>query len=430
MEKQALMKKKYINTLMTLLAVAVMPFYLYGQRVIPLLITGVVTALVVEFLCVRLAGKKKIEKYDYSAMITALIITLLLPATAPWWIVVVSVSIALIIAKHPFGGTGFNIFNPAAVGLAFIAICWPEYALRYPVPQAIKLVTDDSMIQYTDSFSSILKGGGTPKIHYFTVLLGDFAGPMGATCILVLLACLVYLFVRKSIHSRVFTSTFLVVAITALLFPRVQTNLLSSLIFEFTSGALLFGTIFMANDPATMPKTKSGQILYGLILGAFVMIFRHFGAMELEFVFALLIANIFAIPCDRYAHAMQNKFNLFIENPKKQRKSKPQTQEPLKEQVVENIQPDISKARIVVIGEVKPDDKVKEVIQVTEPKIEEALKSTNSKSAPRTEKQGNLNKEKQSSNVMPQAKKQPAKENSNQAKKGKAKSKAGKAGKK
>ncbi|WMJ23804.1 RnfABCDGE type electron transport complex subunit D [Paludicola sp. MB14-C6] len=392
MEKQTTMKKKYINIILTLLAVAVMPFYLYGQMIIPLLIVGVATAIVFEFICNRFAGKKKIENQDYSCIITALITTLLLPATAPWWIVVVSVFVALVIAKHPFGGTGFNIFNPAAAGLAFVAICWPEYVLRYPIPQAIKSVTDASMIQYVDSFSSILKGGGTPKTHYFTVLLGDFAGPMGATCILVLLTCMIYLLIRRVINIRVVSSTILVVAITALLFPRVQTNLVSSLVFEFTSGVLLFGTIFMASDPATMPKTKNGQVLYGLILGIFVMIFRHFGAMELEFVYAILIANIFAIPCDRYANALHNKMNAFMDSSKAKQKRENTSTEQEAMQPIEKPQPELSKARIVVVGEVDANEKVEEVV---------VLKET-----------------------------QPAKGNTNQAKKSKANAKAGKAGRK
>lgn len=420
MVNQAIMKKKYINTILTLLAVAVMPIYLYGTRVIPLYIAGVVTAIVVEFLCIRLAGKKKIEKNDYSAIITALIITLLLPATAPVWIVVVAVVIALAIAKHPFGGTGNNIFNPAAVGLAFVAICWPEYALRYPIPQVIKTVTDDSLIPYTNSFSSILKGGGTPKIQYFQVLLGDFAGPMGATCILVLITCLFYLLFRRIIHTRIAFSTLAVVVISAILFPRVQTSLFSSVFFELTSGVLLFGVIFLANDPATMPKTKSGQILYGVILGIFLMIFRHYGEMELEFVFALLIANIFAIPCDRYAYAMQRKFNKVIDESKNAIKKIESAEEDGLEvkELTGSTQTRVKNPRIVVVGEVTSEEEKKTVAAT-----ESFANETNSKPVTKNDVAGKENNK----TTELQNKKQPAKKNFNQARK--KNSKGGKAGK-
>ncbi len=316
MEKHNVTKKKYINILLTLFAVMVMPFYLYGTRVLVLLITSLITAVVTDFICIRISGKKNFERYDFSCIITALIIVLLLPATVPFWIVIVSVVIALAIAKNPFGGTGFNIFNPAAVGLAFVAICWPQYVLRYPVPFSTIGVTDETTIQYATSFESILKVGGTPKIDYFDVLLGKFAGPLGATCIIVLAACLLFLFVRKIISLRIILPALFVVGLFAVVFPRVVTGNWSSLIFEGSSGGLIFGLIFMASDPVTIPKSRNGQVLFGFILGFTIMIFRYFGAVELEFVYAILIANIFAIPCDRYALFLNTKIRKLLDKGK------------------------------------------------------------------------------------------------------------------
>lgn len=309
MEKHLTLKQKYINIILTLVAVSVMPLYLYGVIIIPLFITAIVTSVVVDYICIRLSGKKGFAKDDYSCIMTAFITVLLLPATVPTWIVAVSVSIGLIIAKHPFGGAGNNIFNPAAVGLAFVAICWPEYVLRYPVPFSTKNITDLSLVQYTSSPASILKVNGTPKFSLLEALLGQFAGPMGVTCIIVLLACLIYLFVRKIISIRIIASATIVVGIFAVLFQRVPTGTIHSVMYEFSAGALLFGLIFIANDPTTIPKTKAGQILFGLILGAIIMLFRYFGAVELEFVYAILLANIFAIPCDRYASFVYKKLN-------------------------------------------------------------------------------------------------------------------------
>lgn len=322
MEKYNVSKKKYINIILALLALTVMPIYLYGLRVLVLLVASIATAVVTDFICVRLSGNKTWSKYDGSFIITALITTLLLPASAPLWIPIVSTAIAITVAKYPFGGNGYNTFNPAAVGLSFVALCWPEHVLRYPAPFGTIGVTDPSLIQYAASPASILRVGGTPKIDYFDVFLGKFAGPMGATCMIVLAACMFYLVVRRVISLRIILSVLFVVGFFAVVFPRVSTGEWSSLFFEGSSGALIFGIIFMANDPVTIPKTKSGQILFGLILGALVVTFRHFGKVELEFVFAILIANIFAIPCDKYAFYISKKLDKLLPDEKFQKGKK------------------------------------------------------------------------------------------------------------
>ncbi len=308
MEENKMLKQKYVDIIICLFAVMVMPVYLYGTRVLILAAISLTTALITDFICIRISGKKTFVKYDYSWVVTAMVTVLLLPATVPYWVIIVSNIVALAIAKHPFGGVSNNTFNPAAVGLAFVAICWPEHVLRYPLPSETLGIVDPALVQYSASPASILRVGGTPKIEYFDVLLGKFAGPMGATCMIVLIACLLYLAIRKTVSLRVVLSALFVVGIFAVFVPRVVTGRISSLVFEACSGALAFGLVFMSSDPSTMPKTNNGKILYGTVLGSIIMLFRYFGATELEYVYAILLANIFEIPCDRYAAFIQDKY--------------------------------------------------------------------------------------------------------------------------
>lgn len=310
MERHYVKKGEYVYVILCLLAVSVMPLYLYGTRVIGNLIAAVLAGIVFDFICVRIFARKHWEKHDYSFIVTSLVVALLMPATAPVWVIVTTVGISLVIAKHPFGGNGHTIFNPAAVGLAFSAICWPEYVLRYPTPGIASTIGGASSFMYSESPASILHVGGTPKIEYFDVLLGKFAGPMGATCMIVLAGCLLFLVLMRVAHLKVVLPALFVVGLVAVLLPRVSTGEWSSLIYEGSSGALIFGLIFMTSDPVTLPKTRSGKILYGFIIGIIVVIFRRFGKVELDFVYAILIANIFAIPCDRYAHFIIRRFEI------------------------------------------------------------------------------------------------------------------------
>ena len=63
---------------------------------------------------------------DGSALVTALLLAISLPPLTPWWIPFVGTAFAIIIAKHLYGGLGYNPFNPAMVGYAMLLIAFPK----------------------------------------------------------------------------------------------------------------------------------------------------------------------------------------------------------------------------------------------------------------------------------------------------------------
>lgn len=300
-------KVKYHDVILSLLALLIVPTYLYGLRVLILAGSAIATALILDFIGKRIFLRAQKQRHDYSGVVTALCVVMLTPATAPVWVVCVTVGIGLCTAKYPFGGQGNNIFNPAAVGVAFSAICWPEYMLKYPVAYTTYSLTDMTAIQYSDSPASVLRVGGTPKLDHFDILLGNYVGPLGATCMLVLAACMLYLLFRKVISKRIVFSAFAIVILAAIIFPRVVTGRVDSIVHELSSGGLVFGIIFMAGDPTTTPDTKLGRIIYGMLFGALIMLFRHFGKVELAVVYAVLISNVFAHSCDHCAKFVSKK---------------------------------------------------------------------------------------------------------------------------
>ena len=286
-----------LDILIVLIAVSVMPLFLYGAPALLLLLTAVITAVAAEYLCQRIAGKKRIEKGDLSYLITALVTALLLPASAPAWTAAAAVVFGLCVAKHPFGGRGANIFNPAAAGVAFVTLCWPDLLTKYPIPFSFV----NGTFSYVDSPASTLRVGGTPKIDLLDMVLGNFAGPMGATCVIVLICCMIFLAYRRSACLHAIIPAFAVVTVVALVFPRLTTGVFNSLIFELCSGALMFALTFMVSDPGTLPKHRAGRVTYGLLIGILVVIFRRFGAFDLEMPFVILLANALASSCDGYA---------------------------------------------------------------------------------------------------------------------------------
>ena len=297
MDQILLRRKRMADILITLIPVSCMAVYFYGVRVLVMLAFAVLTGAAADLIS-RLFLRQKWEKYDFSAIVTAVVFTLILPATAPYWMVALGVALAIFVAKAPFGGYGKNIFNPAAFSAAFMVMTWPDIMLRYPsVFSHIGLeATPDVTLNHSANYYLLI--GGKPNINLMDALLGNFSGPIGATCILVICACGLYLLVRRTMSWQLPLGAFSVVLIWSVIFQRVGTSWIQSITYELISGVLVFGVIFMASDPQTTPRTGGGKLFFGILLGLVTMLFRSFGASELSFVFALLLANALSELCD------------------------------------------------------------------------------------------------------------------------------------
>ena len=71
-----------------------------------------------EALCQRLRKRPVRIFADRSTPVTCLLIAIGIPPSAPLWIAVVAVGIAILLAKELYGGLGRNVFNPAMAGYA------------------------------------------------------------------------------------------------------------------------------------------------------------------------------------------------------------------------------------------------------------------------------------------------------------------------
>ncbi len=281
--------------------------FFFGLRV-P--VNAVISILACEFCellvskMVRLPSTAK----DFSAMVTALMIVLLLPATAPIWLILVADSFAIFIAKAVFGGLGHNPFNPAACAMAFITVCWPTYIFRYPtVPQTLPIISSDlSKVTFGSSVLSYVNAGGVAPYRLSDIFFGAVPAAVGAGCGLVILACFVYLTFKRTIHWKITAAFLLSFAIFSALMPR--TGLWHVSVFsEIFSGYLLFAAVFMLTDPSTSPKSDVGGILYGAICAIAVILLRRYGIYEEGLCFALIICNAVAPTLDRWVSIISQR---------------------------------------------------------------------------------------------------------------------------
>lgn len=289
----------YGDQLICLFALLVMAVWRWQLRALVICGVSLLTAVFADFLCCKLT-KKEYNPKDASTFVSGMCLGLMMPATIHYGYVVFGSALAMGI-KHIFGGKNNYIFNPACLSYAFLAACWSTQILMFP-----KLNEQIPVFgTYTGALSSGLENYliqlGTAKPMSFTdVLLGNFVGPIGTTHVLVLAVCGICLMLRRALSPTVTLVTFGVFAGLSFVFPSYD-NFQNAILIELISGNILFGLLFLANDPQTLPKTFLGKIYYGIIIGILLVLFSHLTKTESSFVYVLLIANAVSQHIDLFA---------------------------------------------------------------------------------------------------------------------------------
>lgn len=266
-------------------AIALLPIlafgvYQFGIDALIIIAISVVTCVVSELLF-ELIAKKPITIFDYSAVVTGLILAINLPSTVPWWIPVIGGVFAIIGVKMLFGGLGQNFMNPALAARCFLLISFAGRMSNFTV----------------DAFSgatplAVLKSG--ESVDLLTLFLGYHSGCIGEVSALAVLAGGLYLIIKKVISVRIPLSYILSTVVFVAIINVAQGNDVSVnyLVGQVLSGGLLVGAFFMATDYVTSPITVKGQLLYGVVLGLLTALFRVLGSSAEGVSYAIIIGNL------------------------------------------------------------------------------------------------------------------------------------------
>jgi electron transport complex protein RnfD len=243
---------------------------------------------------------------DGTAAITGLIVGLLMSPMMDVRFPIVGTIFAIVVAKAPFGGTGRNVFNPAAAGVAFVTFCFPTMLFTYPSINSstqlpLTMAVAPTAVKTQASLAGQLQAHAVPSIAPMEILLGNFAGPIGATAFLILLTLAVYLMVRRTASPWVILPYYATCTLLAWLFPLSDMSSLQSLLLQLGSGYILFAGVFLINDPVTTPRFWLGRSVYGVLTAGMVMLLQRFGNYEAGTCFAILLMNTCAPIIDRWS---------------------------------------------------------------------------------------------------------------------------------
>lgn len=278
----------------------------YGLRPLMVLTVSLLTAIVCEAVCCLFARRPLRMALDGTAAITGLTVGLLMSPMVPMWLPMVGTAFAIVVAKAPFGGTGRNVFNPAAAGVSLLTYCFPHRMFTYPaiqsgvsLPLSFNLPVEDVATEV--SLAGQLKTGAIPTVDRVDILLGNFVGAIGTTAFLILLMLVCYLMVRRTISPWVVLPYLITCALIAWLSPLSSMAPEKSLLLQMGSGYVLFAAVFLINDPVTTPRFWLGRLIYGVLTAMMVMLLQRVGQFEAGTCFAILLMNAFAPIVDRWS---------------------------------------------------------------------------------------------------------------------------------
>ncbi len=287
-----------------LLPATLMSVYYFGMPAIMVILVCLATSLLAE------AGmqwllKKPITLSDGSAFLTGLLLAMNLPANAPLYIPFVGSVVAVMIAKHLFGGLGYNIFNPALVGRAFVLISFAKIMTTFVSPDSFFMAMDGKttatplVLLKEEGMSKLLEVYHTKAALYQDLLLGNRAGSLGETSTIFILLGAAFLMLKRYITWHIPVPFIATVGILTWIFGGKEGLMTGDPIFHMMSGGLILGAFFMATDYVTGPSIRSAQVIFGVCAGALTVLIRLKGGYPEGVMFAILLMNCFAPLLDR-----------------------------------------------------------------------------------------------------------------------------------
>ncbi len=274
-----------LDVVVALIPVVVTSLYVFHWLAVYQLAVCIVSCLVAETLFQKMRGRP-VSLGDLSALVTGIILAMSLPGTAPWYVGVIAAAVAMGIGKAVFGGLGMNIFNPAMVGRAFVMIAFAGALAASGYENAVSPV--DAVTQATpmDAFKQSGQVAGLMDLFW-----GTTNGSLGETSAVASIIGGIYLCIRRTaawqIPVGVIGAAVILGAVAQLLSSGTQWTLWHHLM----GGSLLFGAFFIATDPVSSPLTAKGRFVFGVGVGALIMLLRFFSGYPEGTMFAVLLMN-------------------------------------------------------------------------------------------------------------------------------------------
>lgn len=323
------------SALMRLVIYATIPgiiaqWYFFGWGNLIHIGLAVITAIIAEFTILSLREKNVAEQlFDGSAILTAVLLGISLPALAPWWVSVIGSLFAIAIVKQLYGGLGYNPFNPAMAGYVMLLISFPVQMTSWLPPLELVTIPLDfintasliftnftfegysveqlrthidgyTMATPLDTVKTGLTLGLTVQESMNNVVIGEYFGLGWQWINLAFLCGGIFLIAKKAIPVVTPASFLISLFVCSLVAFLISPDTNPSTMFHWFNGACMLGAFFIITDPVSCATSVKGRIVFGALAGFLVFIIRKFGGYPDAIAFAVLLCNMAAPLIDQY----------------------------------------------------------------------------------------------------------------------------------
>ncbi len=266
--------------------------FIYGlYRVLPMYLV----VFAAGGLCEALFAVVRKHEINEGFLVTGFLIPLTMPPTVPLWMLALSTVFGVVIGKEIFGGTGYNIFNPALTARAFLFFAYPS-KMSGNVPW---IFPADGLSKATPLLET--SSSSTLSYSWSDMFFGFIPGSIGETSTIAVLVGAFILILTRIASWRTMVATTIGMIFTSLLLNQIgKIDGTSPMLditptYHFVMGSFAFGMVFMATDPVSSAHTNLGRWYYGLLIGFMVVIIRCINPAYPEgMMLAILFANAFA----------------------------------------------------------------------------------------------------------------------------------------
>ncbi|MBT7953517.1 MAG: RnfABCDGE type electron transport complex subunit D [Gammaproteobacteria bacterium] len=294
--------------------------WFFGAGILIQCMLAVGFAIAIEYLMLKMR-KRPVELFlkDGSAIVTGLLFALCLSPFTNWWITLSGIAFAIIIAKHLYGGLGYNPFNPAMAGYVFVLLCFPAQMNSWPaspeVANTSPALSDYISIIFSNGDSSLDALSGATALSQMKSQLGmmnmvseiriepmfgHFAGAGWEWISIGFMLGGIGLLVLRVIKWQIPLAVLISMLGISMIFNTYDSDVYASPLFHLCSGGTLLCAFFIATDPVTASTTPFGRLLYGCLIGVLAYIIRCWGAYPDGIAFAVLLANACVPVIDHY----------------------------------------------------------------------------------------------------------------------------------
>lgn len=281
-------REKSYHTLLAALPAVLMGIYQFGVPALRVMALSISCAILWELILNRVM-KRPLTVGDGDAAVIGLLFGMLLPATAPWWVVVLGTAVAVTVGKWIYGGLGGNPLNPALVAVATLIISYKgimdldqaylNYDFGFPAADPLKAV----------------KALGTAAVARYSLtglLMGQQVGGIGTIFALGLMIGGLYLILRGFIRWEISLSYIVGILVTAYVFNLSNPEKYAGPWFHLLAGYTLLGAFFLITEYSSSPVNLIPMLVYGAGAGVMTILIRNVGGFTDGVVFAVLLFNI------------------------------------------------------------------------------------------------------------------------------------------